>query len=151
MNNFDIKLEQSKQIEIQKLSTPTINVGVEPANEIDFTLEPLNEVNIQVEHIPSINIILTLPGSGGIAGPQGPKGEDGYTPIKGIDYFDGEPGPQGPPGPQGEPGKDGTGGSGGGGMFAFEIIDGDLILMYPDEDTAPNFKIDINGDLIYTI
>ena len=60
-------------------------------------------------------------------------------------------GPQGPQGIQGPPGIDGTGG-GGSGMFAFEIINGDLILMYPDEDTvAPNFQIDTNGNLIYTI
>ena len=79
-------------------------------------------------------------------GPKGDKGDDGYTPIKGVDYFDGDKGDKGDTGEQGIQGPKGDSG-----MFAFEVIDGDLILMYPDEDVAPNFQIDTNGNLIYTI
>lgn len=67
-------------------------------------------------------------GEQGIQGEQGPKGEEGYTPIKGIDYFDGDIS-----------------------MFAFEIENGDLILLHEDADTPPNFELTTDGDLIYVL
>lgn len=41
--------------------------------------------------------------------------------------------------------------TGGMGMFAFEIENGDLILLYEDTDTPPNFELTIDGDLIYIL
>ncbi len=37
------------------------------------------------------------------------------------------------------------------GQFAFQIVNDDLILYYNENDDPPNFKINEDGDLIYTI
>lgn len=37
------------------------------------------------------------------------------------------------------------------GQVAFQILDGDLILYYHEGDTAPDYSIDANGDLILDI
>ena len=37
------------------------------------------------------------------------------------------------------------------GQFAFQIVNDDLILYYNEDDDPPNFKINEDGDLIYTI
>ena len=71
-------------------------------------------------------------GPPGPPGPQGPKGETGSI------------GPPGPPGPKGDKGDPGH-------FFAFTIRDGHLIVVYDDGFEKPNFRIDDNGHLIYTI
>lgn len=50
----------------------------------------------------------------------------------------------GPQGPQGDAGK--------GDVYAFEIRgDGNLYIVYEPPTPAPDFSIDSNGNLIYTI
>lgn len=36
------------------------------------------------------------------------------------------------------------------GQFSFEIVEDNLILIYPEGETPPNFKINENGYFIYT-
>lgn len=89
-------------------------------------------------------------GPQGIQGEQGPKGDTGAQGPQGVQ---GERGPQGIQGPKGDKGDKGDSGilvtvSSG---FAFEVRDGHLYCVYPDEGTAPAVSINEEGHLIYTI
>ena len=72
---------------------------------------------------------------------KGAKGEPGDP--------GGSTGPQGEPGPEGPPGRDGADLSING-FYRFEVIDGDLIVIYNSDNSAPDFEI-VDGDLILTI
>ena len=56
-----------------------------------------------------------------------------------------------PRGQRGEPGRDGVSVSIENGMYAFEIRDGYLMLLYPNNTDPPPLKINTSGELIYTI
>jgi hypothetical protein len=101
----------------------------------------------------------------GEKGDKGDKGDDGYTPVKGVDYFDGEQGPKGDKGDKGDPGEKGEKGDKGdkgdkgadaiiteiSGQYAFQIIDGNLYVLYPDDATPPNYSINQDGYLVLTL
>lgn len=56
-----------------------------------------------------------------------------------------------PQGPQGIVGPPGPKGEDGNMLFAFEIVNGNLLLHYADGVQAPNFSINAEGHLIYSI
>ncbi len=65
----------------------------------------------------------------------------------------GEAGPQGPPGSKGDQGEAGVNGVvlAADGCFSFQVSqDGYLEVVYPDENSAPDFSIDGEGYLNYT-
>lgn len=74
-------------------------------------------------------------GGSGTPGPQGPKGDTG---------------PEGPQGPKGDKG-DTTVGVETKGMYYFNVVDGNLVIMYDDNTEEPSFFIDDEGNLKYKI
>lgn len=107
----------------------------------------------------------TIPGPKGDPGPRGYKGADSY--VAGPKGDTGARGPKGEdstvPGPRGYKGEDsyvagpkGDIGPSGvsvntNGNYYFTVDDGNLIIHYADGTTAPDFRIDSTGNLIYTI
>lgn len=76
----------------------------------------------------------------GIQGPEGPRGPQGDV---------GPQGPQGVQGPEGPRGIDGVAVEASG-VYAFNVVDGHLILYYTG-DEAPDFFINSTGHLILTL
>lgn len=98
-----------------------------------------------------------LQGIQGIQGPQGIKGDKGDTGERGDKGEQGIQGPRGIQGPQGFKGDKGDRGSDGvvteiSGQYAFTIKeDGNLYVLYADDGVAPDFRIDVNGNLLLTL
>lgn len=95
-----------------------------------------------------------VPGPQGIQGPagaQGPKGSTGAAGAQGADGTKGEQGEKGEPGAKGERGESGVMFEAAG-LFGFYVsAAGDLMLLYNDGDTPPDFSIDSGGNLILTL
>lgn len=93
--------------------------------------------------------------------PNGHVASGAYNPETGMLTLYVPKGPQGDPGENGTDGRDGRDGKDGAdgnpgvimdlqtGMFALEIIDGDLTLIHEDVDSPPNIHIDADGYLIW--
>lgn len=127
----------------------------------------LNTVNLDIEIIkdwvanPEQFIGPRGPqGPQGIQGIQGPQGIQGIKGDKGDIGPKGEQGIQGPRGIQGIQGPKGDQGNRGSdaviteisGQYAFQIkADGNLYALYADDGVAPDFVIDVNGNLILTL
>lgn len=90
------------------------------------------------------------------------KGDTGERGLQGIQGIQGETGQQGIQGEQGVQGIQGIQGLKGDkgesgvyteikGSYCFEVVNGDLIVHYPDNTTAPNFSLNVGGELILEI
>lgn len=104
-------------------------------------------INATISKDLTINVEIVDTGPQGLKGDKGDKGERGFQGIQGVQGIQGEKGDKGD---TGERGTDGviTEISG---QYAFQIIDGDLYVLYPDDVSAPNYSIDIDGNLVLTL
>lgn len=80
----------------------------------------------------------------GATGPIGPIGQTGPQGTQGIQGIQGGIGPQGLQGNRGTDAVLTAIDS----QYVFQIVNGDLYLLYPDDVAAPNYSIDVNGNLI---
>jgi hypothetical protein len=97
-----------------------------------------------------------ITGLTGPLGPQGIQGNQGSQGEQGIQGIQGETGIQGIQGIQGLKGDKGDRGTDGviteiSGQYAFQIIDGDLYVLYPDDATAPDYSINEDGYLVLAL
>lgn len=117
----------------------TINVEVISSGPQGKTGNSAYENWLKLGHVGTEeDFILSLKGD------KGDKGNIGFQGLQGVQ------GIQGNNGDKGDRGVDGviTEISG---QYAFQIVDGDLYVLYPDDAVAPNYSIDINGNLILTL
>ncbi len=90
-------------------------------------------------------------------GERGQKGNQGPQGIEGLRGEQGQRGEKGDKGDKGEKGEKGDNGINGtvvpaNGFYSFSVDeDGNLMVHYPDGETAPDVKLNSNGELILTV
>ena len=145
----------------------------------DLEIEPFSTGQIvselEISTLPSgqfvtdVEILQGLPGptgSIGLQGPQGIKGDTGSTGAtgakgdqgdQGLQGLKGDAGVTGPTGQtgiagaKGDKGDQGDQGEASLGLYAFSVVNDELILSYSESNTAPNIVLDAAGDAILTV
>lgn len=103
-----------------------------------------------LQGIQGIQGIVGLRGETGLKGEQGIQGETGLRGIQGIIGVTGAKGDKGEKGDIGLKGESGVSVDVSG-HYYFSVVNGDLFIHYPDGGAVPDFKIDISGNLIYSM
>lgn len=136
--SFPITIEPNVHDDSQIESTPEYDTLINSIIRIEGAIEVAREVEVLKDTIE------TKLANGEFNGPKGNKGDQGVKGDQGIQGIQGEQGIKG------EKGDDGIApfiNS----IYVFKIIDGNLVIVYPDETLQPPpFEI-VDGNLTYTI
>ena len=135
---FPIAIEPNVHDDSQIESTPEYNTLINSIIRIEGAIEVAKGVEVLKETIE------TKLANGEFNGPKGDKGDQGVKGDQGIQGIQGEQGIQGDKGDDGIAPFINS-------IYVFKIIDGNLVIVYPDETLQPPpFEI-VDGNLTYTI